>query len=64
MTLSMRDYIITSLPYLRRFWGVLCILKMAEVKVQTVKLTLSEQAQMHIRNKGGRVAVDLVCVST
>jgi hypothetical protein len=37
---------------------------MVEVKVQTVKLILSEQAQTHIRNKGGRVAVDLVCVST
>jgi len=37
---------------------------MEETKAQTVKLTLSEQAQAHILNKGGRVAVDLVCVST
>ena len=29
-----------------------------------VKLSLTEQAQTHIAKKGGRVAVDLVCVST
>ena len=45
-------------------WGALRTPEILEVKVQAVKLTLSEQAQAHIRNKGGRVAVDLVAVST
>ena len=39
-------------------------LETVEVKVQAVRVTLSERAQAHIANKGGRVAVDLVCVST
>ena len=33
-------------------------------KAITVNLSVTEQALAHIRNKGGRVAVDLVAVST